>query len=90
MPSRHGWICLGIGFYKDAAPTELGKSQKDLIIKPGVGRRSRPMLSGRMEWTTTLKRLDRLAAVMQPALGLEIYLDADPFQLFLLDRFEPG
>ena len=35
----------------------FGKSQRDFSNQPGVGRRSRPTLSGRSEWNTTLKGL---------------------------------
>ena len=39
------------------ASDRMKKSQRDLIIQPSVGRRSRPTLGGRCGWNTTLKGL---------------------------------
>jgi hypothetical protein len=43
MPPRRGWGIFGLGFYKDGAPTALGKlcQQEICLTKPGLKRKMR-------------------------------------------------
>ncbi len=51
-------LVFGLWFYNDAAPTALGKSQRDLIIQPGVAKLRRVIVKIKIKTPTGFHQMD--------------------------------